>query len=277
MERRRFSPPWPEKADRNHVPPLKAATGALRAAARLILASALLLVMAAGLASGRKGFEATARRKKRYCSTMLTILGGRVRSQGRPPSGPALIVANHHSWLDGLSIGKICAPAFTAYARDWPLVSFILRKLGVVELPRGSGSGLPLALRAVSQALKSGERVCVFPEATTSFGPEPLEYKPAFFQTAVDAGVPVIPVAITFHTPAPWPSPERVIHWVDWTPFLIHAARIAALPYFIIDIEFGLEIRTESGPARERRRVLASLARSATLGMLGAAAPSSAP
>jgi 1-acyl-sn-glycerol-3-phosphate acyltransferase len=252
------------------LPRLHAAAGAIRASLRIMLVCASLLAIAADTAFssvfGEKGkhakLEAIARRRSRYCSVLLHLMGGRLVVKGKPPTGPSLIVANHHSWMDGLAIAIACAPAFIAYSRDWPIIGFIAKRMGVVMIPRGAGSGLVAALEAVRDALMAGDKVCVFPEATTSFGPVLLEFKPAFFQAAIDARVPVVPAALGFSTPTPWPSPERVLHWVDWTPFHVHAARALALPRFEMMLEFGspLEVPASDATARGGRKQLATKA-----------------
>jgi 1-acyl-sn-glycerol-3-phosphate acyltransferase len=278
MDKPRFSPPWPELPSRLRRSFGAEAAGALRAAVRLLLllpaldllaGAAALSRLAGPAARGRRSadrFASSRRHRRLYCRLVLRLLGGRTAAAGDPPAGPCLIVADHHSWLDGLAVLAAAGPAFVAYDRPWPLIGFLMRSLGMVRVPRGLGRELPLAVAATAAALAAGDRVAVFPEGTTGFGPEPLEFRPAFFQAAIDAGVPVRPAALAYATPEPWPSPERVLHWVDWTPFVVHACRILALPRWSAALAFGPAL------ARTDRRRQAAEARAAVV----AAAPAAA-
>ena len=51
------------------------------------------------------------------------------------------------------------------------------------------------------EALKNGDTVTIFPEGTSTEGREILPFKPSFFQTAYDAGVPIIPALCRYPNP----------------------------------------------------------------------------
>ena len=50
----------------------------------------------------------------------------------------------------------------------------------------------------VADALREGHSVAVFPEGTTWCGRGTGPFRPAMFQAAIDAGVPVRPIALRF-------------------------------------------------------------------------------
>src|SRR5262249_12595697 len=72
--------------------------------------------------------------------------------------------------------------------------------------------------------LRSGESVVVFPEGTTSEGGEVGRFHAAFFQAAVDAGVPVQPVAI--HYPTRDGAPDPAAAFVGEMTFVESLARV---------------------------------------------------
>ncbi|MBN2874679.1 MAG: 1-acyl-sn-glycerol-3-phosphate acyltransferase [Spirochaetales bacterium] len=215
----------------------------------------------ASLAFNPGGVSTSAVRHRRRCyALVLASLGIRLRSQVQPRDKAVLYVGNHPSWLDGLAVGALTGVSSVAYERGWPVIDHLMRSFGTVMVARGSTSGLPAAVDGVSTRLKAGGSVVVFPEGDTSFGPGVLPFRPAFFQSAVDARAAVTALAVSYRTQPPYPSPDRSIHWVDWTPFLVHAARIAGMR--------GVEARVEEAgaivPDRSRKELATSAERLVT-------------
>lgn len=123
----------------------------------------------------------------------------RVAWQGTVPAGPALLVANHRSWLDILAVlaRHPCAFVGKREVRAWPVVGRFADALGVVWVDRTRRRDLLRAIPALEAALRAGRQVLLFPEGTTSPGPGELPFKSALFEAAVRAGVPVVPVHLT--------------------------------------------------------------------------------
>lgn len=260
--RRRFVPPWPELVGRRKpedIGPLRAAA----AACRLARAICALLAVAAGTAflspfidTGGPSRSATGWRKA-AARLILLALGLRLKERWAPPRDTGrgrLVVANHVSWVDALALGAACGAVFVAYERAWPLVGWLMRRFGTVAIPRGATGGLKPAVRAAADRLVAGAVVGAFPEGTTSFGPGVLAIKPAFFQAAADAGASLSVAAIRYRTRASEPSPERVIHWVDWTPLFVHAYRLVAAVPAVLELRWLATIETRG---RDRRSLAA--------------------
>jgi 1-acyl-sn-glycerol-3-phosphate acyltransferase len=120
-----------------------------------------------------------------------------------PPTGPVLVAGNHISYLDPLADAYMLIKA-GRHARylakkelfDVPVVGTVLRGAGQIPVFRGSGSDAPL--QAAVDALRAGETVVVYPEATITKDPEslPMKGKMGIARLALDAGVPVVPLAI---------------------------------------------------------------------------------
>ncbi|MDL9944084.1 lysophospholipid acyltransferase family protein [Gordonia sp. ABSL11-1] len=137
---------------------------------------------------------------------LLRSIGVEVRIDDRRPfagSARGLIVANHISYLDILALAVISPAHFVAKSdvASMPVISGLARRLGVITLDRASLRDLPSAVQSAVTELHRDRSVAVFPEGTTWCGREAGRFRPAFFQAAIDAGVPVMPVRLRFTTP----------------------------------------------------------------------------
>lgn len=143
---------------------------------------------------------------QRASRSLLAAIGVTIRvDDHRPFTGNTrgLIVANHVSYLDILALAVINPAHFVAKSDvgRMPVVAGLARRLGVILIERESLRALPSAVAEAVAGLHQDDSVAVFPEGTTWCGRESGHFRPAFFQAAIDAGVPVIPVRLRFTTP----------------------------------------------------------------------------
>ena len=133
-----------------------------------------------------------------------------------PVQGPAIIAANHISYLDPLAIGNAVVKAgrrlrFLAKSElmNDRKVGWILRGCGQIEVQRGT-SNAPLALEQAYAALAAGEIVCIFPEGTvtTDRHLRPMPSKTGASRLALRASAPVIPCGVC-GTSNVWPKNHR--------------------------------------------------------------------
>ncbi|NJP25423.1 1-acyl-sn-glycerol-3-phosphate acyltransferase [Microbispora sp. SCL1-1] len=187
--------------------------GPLRRAARLLGVVVVLLAgLPIALALGRTAWrEAVTTRWSRLLLRALGVrivtrrgfscIGGSARARAVPEEdGPALLVGNHVSWLDPLVITATfaCRPLAKAEVGRWPVVRTLAAGGGALFIDRDRPSALPEVVADMTAALRRGESVAAFPEGTTWCGREMGRFRPAVFQAAIDAGVPVRPVALRF-------------------------------------------------------------------------------
>ncbi|WP_420454963.1 lysophospholipid acyltransferase family protein [Rubrivirga sp.] len=129
-----------------------------------------------------------------------SVLGGaglRVVSTGRAPAGPAVFVANHQAMLDipalFLGIGQPFVFVARSELRRIPLVGTVLTATRCVYLDRAdAGPALAEAARRVAE----GDAIVFFPEGTRSYGRGVGRFRTGAFRLAIQAGVPVVPIAI---------------------------------------------------------------------------------
>ncbi|QNG21392.1 1-acyl-sn-glycerol-3-phosphate acyltransferase [Rhodococcus triatomae] len=139
--------------------------------------------------------------------TLLRALGIRLVSTGSPdgPGGPdesggELVVAGHVSWVDVLVLAAVTPAAFVARGDllEWRLLGTVARRMRVIPLDRERLRALPGVVAEVTERLRDGDRIVVFPEGTTWCGRAYGSFRPAMFQAAIDAGRPVRPIGLRY-------------------------------------------------------------------------------
>ena len=135
----------------------------------------------------------------RWSRRLLGICGVQIESEGRPLAH-ALLAANHLSWLDIFAINAVAPSRFVAKAeiRAWPVLGWLVAQAGTVFIARGSRRDLRATFQGIVDQLKQGERVAFFPEGTTAAPGQLLPFHANLFEAAIDAGVPVQPLALAY-------------------------------------------------------------------------------
>jgi 1-acyl-sn-glycerol-3-phosphate acyltransferase len=125
----------------------------------------------------------------------LLILNIRVRSSEiENRYTPALIVANHMSYIDILIIASRYPAIFVTSQEvaDDPVLGLITRAAGCLYVERRHPFRLPSEIAAMREFLKMGISVAFFPEGTTTDGKSILKFKSPLFEASV--GLPDIKV-----------------------------------------------------------------------------------
>jgi len=136
----------------------------------------------------------------RWSRRMLRALGIGLRASGTPRPGATLFVSNHVSWLDILAIDAVQPVRFVSKAdvRAWPLLGWLVACGGTLFIERERKRDAVRVVHLMAEALKSGEKVAVFPEGTTSSGHALLPFHANLLQAAIATEVPVQAVALRF-------------------------------------------------------------------------------
>ncbi len=121
-------------------------------------------------------------------------------SEHLPTTGGAIIASNHVSFLDFTFLGLVALPRhrlvrFMAKAAvfDHWLAGPAMRAMKHIPVDRTAGTA---AFESAVRALKDGEVVGIFPEATISTSFTVKDIKAGAARMAIDAGVPILPAAV---------------------------------------------------------------------------------
>ncbi|QRX81001.1 1-acyl-sn-glycerol-3-phosphate acyltransferase [Glaciimonas sp. PAMC28666] len=120
--------------------------------------------------------------------------------QQRNVESPALIIANHVSWLDIFVINSIEPCRFVAKSdiRDWPLIGWLCAQADTIFIARGKQRDVRRIFQGLVSSIHAGERVAFFPEGTTAAQGAILPFHANLFEAAVDAQVPIQPYALRY-------------------------------------------------------------------------------
>lgn len=185
--------------DEPKVSRFRAAWRVLRAAGVLMAAVAVAPLMPV------VGRVRRARLVRWFFASILRAFGIRLTVFGahglEPVSGRgALVVNNHISWLDIVAINA--AQPMRAQAksevRTWPVLGRLANAAGTVYVDRERLRLLPGAVAELASVMRAGSMVNVTPEGTSWCGLARGRFHTAPFQAAIDAGVPVVPIALRF-------------------------------------------------------------------------------
>jgi 1-acyl-sn-glycerol-3-phosphate acyltransferase len=242
--------------------PLK--IGRMTALVAVMLVAAASLLVFPVLTAARR-----ARLARRIAYWILGALGVRLELRGAFPERRglgSLVVMNHVSWLDIvvlLAAGRSRIVAKTEVGK-WPVVGQVARFVGTIFVDRSRPLTLPATVGQVREALLAGDTVSVFPEGTTSCGRTVRRFRPAFFQAAVEAGAPVVPVTLRYHQPGSGRTSAAAFIGED--NLMNSLGRIVGLRGLVISACYGSVIYPGPGATR---RTLAGMAATA----VGASAP----
>ena len=191
---------------------------------------------------------------QRWLGWAAILLGVRIRDRGRPTTTPALVVANHVSWLDIVVLGATLPVVFVAKAeiRRWPVLGWLAALAGTLFIERGGKHAAETVARTMAKCLGAGVSVAVFPEGTTTDGHRVRRFHPRLLAAAQEARVPIQPVALCYpHVRGVHPA----VPFTDGDTFLRSALRVLGARHIDAEVTFCPPL-----PPEEDRRRLAQRA-----------------
>jgi 1-acyl-sn-glycerol-3-phosphate acyltransferase len=127
----------------------------------------------------------------------------RFRYSGRMPANPRnpyVVVSNHESFADILLISHL------PWEMKWlskaelfriPVMGWMMWLAGDIPVKRGFGPSALEAMERCRRMLRERVSVMIFPEGTRSRTAELLPFKDGAFRLAIEAGVPILPLAVS--------------------------------------------------------------------------------
>ncbi|MBB4133061.1 1-acyl-sn-glycerol-3-phosphate acyltransferase [Xanthomonas arboricola] len=213
----------------------------------------MLCVVAPPLARIRTGRDDTLdeRMIRWWQGNLMRIFGFRLRRFGTPLPGATLFVANHVSWVDISMLHSQRVMGFVAKREiaGWPLVGWLATKGQTIFHQRGNTESLGGVLQEMLLRLQSGKPVGVFPEGRTRGGTEVGPFHARIFQAAVEAGVPVQPVALRYGERG---NAQAVVAFGERESFFANIVRLLGEPSRLAEVHFLEPIRALDIEGRRR-------------------------
>ncbi len=140
---------------------------------------------------------------RRWTARLLAILAVRLKVSGAPPIAgvvPAMIVANHVSWLDIFAINAVRKVRFVAMSeiRRWPVFGWLCAQGSALFIERARRHHAAHINQQLVAALRQGDLFVVFPEGYTSAGDVVLPFHASLLQPALACNAMLYPVAIRY-------------------------------------------------------------------------------
>lgn len=188
----------------------------------------------------------------RFVLWSLTHTVYRIRLVGQehvPLRGPALLVCNHVSFVDGFLVGA-CVQRFIRFMvykgfYDQKLCHWLFRLTHAIPIAGGDPSAVQASLAQARQALQDGHVVCIFAEGAISRTGNLLPFKRGFERIMQGLDIPIIPV----HLDRVWGSifsfQDRRFGW-KWP---------RQLPY-PVTVSFGAPLPSSTTAAQVRQAIM---------------------
>ncbi|MCF6305414.1 MAG: 1-acyl-sn-glycerol-3-phosphate acyltransferase [Rhodobacteraceae bacterium] len=152
--------------------------------------------------------------------------------QGKEMQHGGAIVANHASWIDIFTMHNAAHIHFVSKSEvaKWPGIGFMARASGTVFIVR-KPTEAKRQQAAMAVRIKGGDKLCFFPEGTSTDGQRVLPFKSSLFSVfhtpELRDSVWVQPVSVTYI--APENRPAEFYGWWGDMEFFAHAKVIFGL------------------------------------------------
>jgi 1-acyl-sn-glycerol-3-phosphate acyltransferase len=113
---------------------------------------------------------------------------------------PYLFAMNHQSTLD-IPVAFAVLPTNIRFVAKHslqyvPFLGWYMKRTGMIFVDRSNRTRAVESLRRAGEQIRAGASILVFPEGTRSRDRKILPFKKGLFALALEAGVPIVPVAI---------------------------------------------------------------------------------
>ena len=201
----------------------------------------------------RLSIEQREMRVQAWSLQFLALWGIHLRVLGQPvAAGPALLVANHISWLDILVIhaARYCRFVSKSDIRDWPMLGLLATGSGTLYIERSRRKDALRMVRDMAQAMQDGDVLAVFPEGTTSDGLSLLPFHANLIESAIAAQAPVQPLALRF-VDARSGEPTLAPCYIGDDTLIASVWRTLKAPPIVAVVHFG---QPQEAEGRDRRQ-----------------------
>lgn len=185
----------------------------------------------------------------------LWLLGVKVNVVGEAlPDGisNALFVGNHMSYVDVLVIARNFPACFVTSVeiKETPGLGLICQMAGCLFVERRNKQNLISEVRELTDGLKNGLNIAIFPEATSSNGEQIYRFRRPLYVSAIEAGAKIVPMCLNYRSVGGQPisrANRDNICWYGDMDFLPHLWALVGCGGIQADLHFLPPIATRAG------------------------------
>ncbi len=155
----------------------------------------------------------------RFARALLWIFRVRVEVKNPPKESDVfLYVGNHMGFFDVLCLASVSPSCFVTSRemQETPVLGTITDMGGCIYVERRDRTNILRELNVIADALKAGQRVTLYPEATSTNGEQVLPFKKTLIMAAGVAGVPLQPAVFNWKSIEGQPFSLKNRDWVCW-------------------------------------------------------------
>ena len=162
----------------------------------------------------------------------MSDIGFKIERVGYDPkiheSTNFLTVANHLSYIDVFLMAAVHPTLFVTSVDmgETPGLGHVCKMAGCIFVERRNRTTIEKDIEQMTQAMKEGMNVTIFPEGTSSNGDDVLPFKKSLLMSAVYAQKDILPLAIKYveldGSPVTKANRDEIYWYGEETPFAPH-------------------------------------------------------
>jgi 1-acyl-sn-glycerol-3-phosphate acyltransferase len=224
----------------------------IRKPLRVARAATMTAALAGGLVAEERLRNLSAERReayvRRWARAMLRALRVEVVVEGKytPSERPQLVVANHRSTLDIFLMLSLFGGHLLARGdmESWPAVGWLAQKAGTLFVDRSDAGSGATAVRKITDHLRRGRVIGVFPEGPTFNDDEVRPFHAGAFMAIARVRGDVTPVGIAYD--------DSAAHYVD-EPISAHFERLLTTRRTRVAVTIGEPLACAGVPIHETK------------------------
>lgn len=174
--------------------------------------------------------------KRLWARCHVALFGLKLVRRGRAIREGGVIVANHSSWLDIFVLRSLADANFVSKAevRKWPLIGALAAVTGTLFIERRRTAAREQQSELLTR-IQRGDRLCFFPEGTSTDGLRVLPFKSSLMAVVFAEGVHetalVQPVSVVYRPKPGAGLPDCFYGWWGDMEFSAHIWAVATLSH----------------------------------------------
>lgn len=166
-----------------------------------------------------------------------------------------LIVSNHMSYIDIMILSSVmpCVFVTSVDMHETPFLGPMAEMGGSIFVERRNRGQIDRDIGVMSQALRDGLNVVVYPEGTSTNGQTLLPFKKSLLMSAVESGRDILPVALKYtevNGQKFGPDVADNVCWYGDMSFAPHLLRVMGLKKLKVHLDFLKPIKVTSDSTR---------------------------